>query len=221
MRRLLRRLVTAIASGLAIVVLYPVTSEFFIELAREWGWYEKPSHRLDVAMSAFSSFVSETWFFATTTFFVGLAVGMWVDTFLRRREGSQADQHSRNDFDKTTQQLLVKELSKFNDGTYNVKIQVSNATQLPFAKAIEPCFRNAGWQTHIDPRPQELIGGEYWRDMRIEGFNRQLIPLIQAALAKAGLHTHWPPTRKENKVSRNSPWWSLVEHRIRLKIGHE
>jgi hypothetical protein len=85
MRRIVRKVVTAVASLLAIVVLYPVISEFFIELAREKGWYQHPSQRLGDAMTAFNAFVSQPWFTHLAAIFGGLALGMWADTALRRR----------------------------------------------------------------------------------------------------------------------------------------
>lgn len=86
MRRVLRWLALYVAGGFILAIASGVVSEFFIELARERDWYASPSDKLDTAMSAFSSFVTQAWFLALTTGLVGLAIGAWGDLFLRRRE---------------------------------------------------------------------------------------------------------------------------------------
>lgn len=85
MRRQLRRVVTTIASVLVFVVLYPVVSEFFIELAREANLYDEPSQRLRTLMTAFNSFVGQAWFTHLAIFFVGCAIGLWMDHVIRER----------------------------------------------------------------------------------------------------------------------------------------
>jgi hypothetical protein len=86
MRRFTRWLLVTVAFGLLLAIVAGVVGEFFIEWAREQGWYDDPSQRLDAAMSAVSAFVSQTWFIAVTAFFAGLALGVWLDLFLRSAE---------------------------------------------------------------------------------------------------------------------------------------
>jgi hypothetical protein len=86
MRRVFGRMATAIAAILGGMVLFPVFGEFFVELAREYRLYEHPSQRLSEFMNALSHIVSQPWFIGLTIFFVGLALGAWLDLFLGRRE---------------------------------------------------------------------------------------------------------------------------------------
>ncbi len=86
MRKIVRLIRVTIAGGLILAIAAGVIGEFFIELARECGWYDNPSERLDATVSAFSSFVTHPWFIALAAGFFGLAVGAWLDLFLRRRE---------------------------------------------------------------------------------------------------------------------------------------
>jgi hypothetical protein len=84
MRNLARRILSWLAGSLLLAIVSGVVGEFFTALARENGWYQHPSERLDAAMNAFSSFVTHSSFLTATAGIVGLAVGMWMDTILRR-----------------------------------------------------------------------------------------------------------------------------------------
>ncbi len=84
MRNLARRILSWLAGSLLLAIVSGVVGEFFTALARENGWYQHPSERLDAAMTAFSSFVTHSSFLTATAGIVGLAVGMWMDTVLRR-----------------------------------------------------------------------------------------------------------------------------------------
>jgi hypothetical protein len=86
MRSFLRWLTLSAAGGLVLAIAAGVVAEFFIELARERGWYDNPSQRLDAAVNAFRSFVTQTLFISTTALVAGLALGAWLDLFLRHRE---------------------------------------------------------------------------------------------------------------------------------------
>jgi hypothetical protein len=63
-----------------------VLGEFFIEMARERGFYKDPWQRLDSAVTWLGDFVGHTWFMCLVAGFFGLAAGSWVDNLLRRRE---------------------------------------------------------------------------------------------------------------------------------------
>jgi hypothetical protein len=86
MRSVLRWLALYVAAGLILAIGFGVISEFFIELAREKGWYTNPSDKLDTAMNAFSSFVTQPWFLIVTAALGGLATGVWLDVLLRRAD---------------------------------------------------------------------------------------------------------------------------------------
>jgi hypothetical protein len=48
MRRVIHWLVSTVAGGLVIAALSGMVGEFFIEWARERGWYDRPSRRKGV-----------------------------------------------------------------------------------------------------------------------------------------------------------------------------
>jgi hypothetical protein len=54
MRNLARRILSWLAGSLLLAIVFGVVGEFFTALAREKGWYQHPSERLDAAMNAFS-----------------------------------------------------------------------------------------------------------------------------------------------------------------------
>lgn len=74
-----------------------VVSAFFIELAREWGWYDEPSQRLGAAMSAFNSIVSQPWFVVIAVFFIGLAIGLWLHLIFLSRSKRQYSAEAPSD----------------------------------------------------------------------------------------------------------------------------
>ena len=89
-----RRIARWGAFVLFMVVLVPiivsVVGEFFIELAREKGFYSDPSNRLDAAMTAFTTFVTQTWLLVAAGFFGGLVTGLWLDLILRGKQYRKA-----------------------------------------------------------------------------------------------------------------------------------
>lgn len=88
MRRFLRWLFLSIFATLLLAIIAGVLGEFFIEVARERGWYDKPSATLGTMVMVLSSLVSSTWFLVGTGFWGGLTAGMWLDTIMRRAEPS-------------------------------------------------------------------------------------------------------------------------------------
>lgn len=84
MRRMLRNL-----SALAVVlVILPVASEFFIELARSYGLFNDPQAKLRGFLDSITVIASHwlyPWIAGGT---VGLCVGVWLDSALRRSEKS-------------------------------------------------------------------------------------------------------------------------------------
>ncbi|MEC9368414.1 MAG: hypothetical protein VX871_06950 [Pseudomonadota bacterium] len=73
-------------AAIVIPIVVSVVGEFFIEWAREEGWYEKPSERIEGAMSALSAFVFQAWFLLIGAFVCGLSAGLWLDVLLRKKE---------------------------------------------------------------------------------------------------------------------------------------
>ncbi len=80
-RKVFRRLISAIA----LLLVFPVLSEFFIEWAREMGWFESPSHRVS-EMIGFVESIHSSPYFPMFTAFAGAAVALWLDSWLRVQE---------------------------------------------------------------------------------------------------------------------------------------
>jgi hypothetical protein len=91
MGRTLRWAITIILGLLVIPIIVGVVGEFFIELARERGWYAHPVRRWDLAMSAVSAFVAQTWFLILTALVAGLTLGLWANSMLRKWEHRYTD----------------------------------------------------------------------------------------------------------------------------------
>jgi hypothetical protein len=80
----------------------PVVGEWFVELAKEHGVYERPTEKLGNVMSWFSALTAAPWFYPTLTFFAGAALALWVaEMFPSRRsdgENSKAPRSLAPDF---------------------------------------------------------------------------------------------------------------------------
>jgi hypothetical protein len=119
-RKIIRMAATSVAAIAFSGLVYPVVSEFFIELAREHGWYDKPSDKV-AAMTEWLSFVRETWFIASSTGVIGFALGVWVDAILRRSEsiqpktGENTDKtkNGRLEFSSERQSELISTLKSY------------------------------------------------------------------------------------------------------------
>lgn len=84
-RSLLRWLVTAIF----ILLVAPVVGDFFVELARELGLYNRPADRVQAVVDWAQSIFGEQGFFYTLFALGGLVVGLWLDPILKRAEPSE------------------------------------------------------------------------------------------------------------------------------------
>ncbi len=76
-------------AALVAIVVFPVLGGFFAELAKDRGWYEHPSARVEAAMNWLLSVASHPVYLISASLFAGLALGMWLDSSLRRRENEQ------------------------------------------------------------------------------------------------------------------------------------
>jgi hypothetical protein len=69
---------------IAAVILSPLISEYFVELAKDWGLYKHPTEQVQTAMSWLSALASNPSYRLAAAFIVGLAVGSWLEILLRR-----------------------------------------------------------------------------------------------------------------------------------------
>jgi hypothetical protein len=84
-RRLLRRAFELLSA----FVLVPIIGEFFIQWAKEHGFYEHPLSPMESAMSRLHwvfTVGSDPTYRIITAFICGTAFGMWVDAYLRGKE---------------------------------------------------------------------------------------------------------------------------------------
>ena len=82
--RLARTVVTIITT----LVIIPVVGEFFIGLAKENHLYEMPNRWPGAALSWVQEILESPWLWRLGLFLAGLTIGMWLDTFVRRRATS-------------------------------------------------------------------------------------------------------------------------------------
>jgi hypothetical protein len=193
MRHPTRWLVTTISGGLLGAVVFDPVGQIFVELAREAGLYDDILKKLEGILTHFGAFVTQAWFLMVTALSVGLAIGMWLDIYLRYQErlSHLMRYKSRTDplsaFNAWKRRTLTRELRRINRGESNVHVQVSNAVDLAFAEAIASCFQGAGWKIRIDRRPRP--NGGTWQGSRIQGFNGELVHLVQSSLSQVGIDT--------------------------------
>lgn len=65
-------------------VIVSVLAEFFIELARERGLYDRPSETISNIMTALETVTGSWWFIAPGLLIVGAAGGLWLDFLVRK-----------------------------------------------------------------------------------------------------------------------------------------
>lgn len=83
-RTVVRRIVLGGASVVLVVAIYPLISEFLIELAKERGFYDHPSETVEQVSAVAAAIVASSWFHWIGGLIVGAAVGLWADTLMRR-----------------------------------------------------------------------------------------------------------------------------------------
>src|SRR5687767_15119958 len=79
----------ALATGFAVAspfAIAPVIGEFFVEWAKQTGAYEDAPGRVNKAVKTLAGLADLPGFKLIAGLIVGLAIGMWLDWFLRRRE---------------------------------------------------------------------------------------------------------------------------------------
>jgi hypothetical protein len=86
LRALLRWFLAAICGAVILAIIAGVLGEFFIDWAREHGLYAGSSQKMDAAMTAFSTFVTQSWFLIVAATCLGLTGGLWIDRGLRSLE---------------------------------------------------------------------------------------------------------------------------------------
>lgn len=86
-----RKVIRIALSVLCALVIVPVVGGFFIEWAKERGWYDRPSEKIGAVME----FLTSAEIRMIALFLSGLAIGLWLDWMLRNhpstlREGASS-----------------------------------------------------------------------------------------------------------------------------------
>ena len=135
MRRRIRNILSWLLGAVVVAIVVAVVGEWFIEAAKDKGWYDNAGDVWDVAMSAVLSYLATPFFYVPFTACAGLVGGLWLDTGLRFRE-ARKNMHKTVDWSfledevKRAQFLIGRDLSRkdnVEDG-YSAISQESVAT---------------------------------------------------------------------------------------------
>ena len=88
-RRFLRMASLGLLALFFMPVMVAIIGEFFIEWAKQGGWYANPSERVGAVIALANTLISTPWFQWLVFSIGGFAIGVWVDYFTRRRENKQ------------------------------------------------------------------------------------------------------------------------------------
>ena len=80
----MRRFLQLFWAALAAVIFVPILGGFFSELAKEQGWYEHPTARVETVMSWLSGIAFHPAYLFAAGLVLGLALGMWMDLVIRK-----------------------------------------------------------------------------------------------------------------------------------------
>jgi hypothetical protein len=87
----LRKTVRVLATGTFVLLLAPVVGDFFVEIARENGFYNNATAKVQAVVDWLQSIFGEQGFFWLLFGIGGLAAGLWLDVLLKRREPERPD----------------------------------------------------------------------------------------------------------------------------------
>jgi hypothetical protein len=128
-------------SWLVLAVLAAVIGEFAIGLAREHGLYGSPTKRVEAVLSFLQN---QLWFWPIVAALAGLVVGMWIDSFVRRRGSADAgtsETHDTTAADYAYGLVLVviqPSLDDKNPGnTFELRLVMRNSVGLPLKFEVE------------------------------------------------------------------------------------
>jgi hypothetical protein len=74
----LRKLVGVLVSALFAMLVVPIVGQFFVELAKERGWYAAPSAWVVSVLELITPITGSWWFLVSLGFFGGAAGAYWI-----------------------------------------------------------------------------------------------------------------------------------------------
>lgn len=72
--------------AVVMVIIVAVAGEWFIEVAKDKGWYSNAGQNWDGAMGVVMSYLASPALYVPFVGFGGVVVGLWVDTALKSFE---------------------------------------------------------------------------------------------------------------------------------------
>ncbi len=81
---------TAVVLLMVVPVVVSVAGQFFIEWARELGWYDQPSKTGASIMETLASITGSLWFLGPVFFLAGASTTLWLEHWLRRSDSAEA-----------------------------------------------------------------------------------------------------------------------------------
>lgn len=74
----IRRIIGPLITILTGLMLFPVVGEFFVELAKERGWYEQPSAKVKFVIDGILAVTDLPGFYPALSFAAGLSIAYWL-----------------------------------------------------------------------------------------------------------------------------------------------
>jgi hypothetical protein len=176
LRRVARWIALVLLLGLATAVFTSVLAEFFVEWAKEEGWYDRPTAKVKAALDALLPYMP--WALLSLAFLSGLTLGLWVDRLLGKPTGPFAAISRKDD----------EELAEFIEQTATEMIEEGAAARLK----DEETHWSLAEQVNDDNRNRILYDARVERaryDERIERKFSPKIARILAELARRGIET--------------------------------
>lgn len=96
MRGILRRVLSWVLLGAFGTIALAVFGEWFIEVARDKGWYDNAGQTWDRLVSAVLTFVSSPPVLIGLSLLTGLVGGLWLDQLLLKKERMPSDAETQS-----------------------------------------------------------------------------------------------------------------------------
>jgi hypothetical protein len=171
-RSILRWFLAAVCGGLVLAIIGAVVSEFFIETAREHGYYTHASERLDAAMSAFSAFVTQPWFLAAAVGCAGVTIGLWADWGLRKVEVIRRKKNATTKERLHDLYLRVEEIKqKLLEDEITFKNKKANFDSFHEASALMVHLLQIGVPVPLMPEYEEIVQYETFTEVVYKYFS--------------------------------------------------
>ena len=207
-------------------VKWPAIFLFVLNLenfAEKFGWDKILIENWSPALNTVVAVLQSPWFQYPAVFVIGGSLVLYVDRVLARfdnRNDYDTSIDAKNDgFGHSEQQVLLNRIQEYAGPDYNVDIEFASVPQKPLAESVRSVFHLAKWKVNFHDRPRENEVPDYWAGVHVWGRNKHLVESIADALREAGIKGVHSSLRR-NPHKQDHPKWSPVEHRVKIRIGH-